>query len=147
MYDEFRIKSMKVKIMPMQTTNLPNGQLVINTAWDRNGIYKKTYFSTAGAIGECNEGIIAGGLFDINVPTYSSFQSKPLLQYQSGVMHKTIAAAGFPDNLFMPTSVSRMATSVWSGAGQYQARSNWLDDLKRGVTTEFYHSFNPTLYV
>ena len=37
MYDEFRIKSMKVKIMPMQTTNLPSGQLVINTAWDRNG--------------------------------------------------------------------------------------------------------------
>lgn len=48
MYDEFRIKSMKVKIMPMQTTNLPSGQLVVNTAWDRNGMYKKTYFSTAG---------------------------------------------------------------------------------------------------
>lgn len=60
-------------------------------------------------------------------------------------MHKTIAAAGFPDNLFMPTSVSRMATSVWTG--NIAARSNWLADLKNGVSTEFYHSFNPTLYV
>lgn len=75
MYDEFRIKSMKVKICPMQTTMLPSGQIQINTAWDRNGQYLCQYWDQAGNMGYKLEQTAP------QITTYSSYSSKPLLQY------------------------------------------------------------------
>jgi len=51
MYDEFRIKSMKVKMSPMQTALLPSGQIAVGTCWDRNGQYMARAWTNAGAMG------------------------------------------------------------------------------------------------
>jgi len=99
MYDEFRIRSVKIKLAPMQATAVPSGQLSIATCWDRNGKYVARTWTNAGQFGYKTE------QDGPQIATYSSFSNKPLLQYQSGVIHKSLAAAGFPDNLWMPTSI------------------------------------------
>lgn len=118
MYDEFRIRSMKLKVTPMQTSLLPSGQLVLNTCWDRNGRYKQEYWMNDGGRGYKTEDASP------QISSYSSFTSKPLLQYQSGVVYKTLSAAGFPDNLWMPCSLQQIfqnnaayANGVWQPAG------------------------------
>lgn len=37
MYDEFRIRSCKVKITPILTNAVVTGNLTMHSAWDRNG--------------------------------------------------------------------------------------------------------------
>ena len=97
MYDEFRIQSLKVKITP-NTFGISGANWMLNTAFDRNGRF-------------CiHRGLNDGGGDDIyieekyNMSSYSSLITKALLQYQSGSMNRTLAAANMQDKFFFPTA-------------------------------------------
>lgn len=97
MYDEFRVQSLKVKITP-NTFGISGANWMLNTAFDRNGRFS------------IHRGINDGGGDDsfieekYNMSSYSSLITKALLQYQSGSMSRTLAAANMQDKFFFPTA-------------------------------------------
>lgn len=80
MYDEFRIRSCKVKITPILTNAVMTGNLTMHSAWDRNGSLMRIALRDEGGAtvyAQFNE-----GAHDLR--TYSSLQSKHLQQFQNG---------------------------------------------------------------
>lgn len=48
----------------------------------------------------------------------------------------------------MPTTIQRaIQAEGWAGAGAVDAKNQFISDLKNGISKEFYHSFNPTLFI
>lgn len=79
MYDEFRVKSFKAKIMLVLGEN--SGQYQLHSAFDRNGklaefIYSHNEDGTMIPFRESQSSIM----------TYSSLQTKQIVQYQSGTI-------------------------------------------------------------
>lgn len=125
MYDEFRIKSCRVKIYPVIGNGLTTGLLQIHSAWDRNGSLFIQYHE--------NEADMATyGQFrepDTSIKTYSSLMTKPLLMYQSGSISRNLAAAGTPDNLWWPTSIA-LAQIPGNWAADPDAAQLWMANFR-----------------
>lgn len=112
MYDEFRIRSCKVKITPILTNAVVTGNLTMHSAWDRNGSLMRISLADDG--GAAVYATFNEGAHDLR--TYSSLQSKHLLQFQNGSIARTIAAAGMPDTLWYPTAYARsLVAAAWLG--------------------------------
>lgn len=129
MYDEFRIRSCKVKITPVLGNAVVTGNLTLNTAWDRNGsLHREAFFNDGNmaTYAEFNE-----GAHDLR--TYSSLQSKHLLQFQNGSISRMISAAGMPDTLWYPTSYARsLVAGAWGGNGD--AIGRYREYAMAGIT-------------
>lgn len=96
MYDEFRVQSLKVKITP-NTFGIAGSNWMLNTAFDRNG----RFLIHRHSVGIPDDTYMEDSY---NMSSYSSLITKALLQYQSGSMNRTLAAANMQDKFFFPTA-------------------------------------------
>lgn len=100
MYDEFRIQSFRVKITPAVTLSADKN-LMLHSAFDRNGVFKMH----RGKV-EAGGQMLSFSEAPDEINSYSSLVSKQILQFQSGSLHRNLAASGPTEKMFFPTLYS-----------------------------------------
>lgn len=148
MYDEFRIRSLRVKITAVTGAGLGSSANTCNmiTAFDRNGffmftdpsgIYREHYVDPATYIPQVSLGTLM---------SYSSKQTKQLLMYQSSATSRSIAAAGGPDSFFFPTEFGKFLQANNLPVGQAKMVQDLINNgyNPSGVAP---HGFMPTLLI
>lgn len=146
MYDEFRIRSLRVKITPtgnaLSTTAANTCNII--TAFDRNGLF--AYGDVTSLYLE-HPNAQRNGL-SIPFPTlmsYSSKQSKQLLTYQTSSVSRNLAAAGGPDSFFFPTAFGNfLKVELTMAQGAF-----WQDLVVSGYSPSGVapHGFMPSLLI
>lgn len=109
MYDEFRIRSLRVKIVPQanQVSSTMAGNVSLETAFDRNGRLAVP-LQAQGPDGDFIYWMEGAS----PVATYSSYQSRQLLAYTNVAQMRTLAPAGATESFYMPTSFCRFLADL-----------------------------------
>lgn len=117
MYDEFRIRSLRVKIVPQanQVSSTMAGNVSLETAFDRNGRLAVPLQAQGpnGDFAYWMEGASP-------VATYSSYQARQLLAYTNVAQMRTLAPAGATENFYMPTSYCRFLADLPDTTESYE---------------------------
>ena len=107
MYDEFRIRSLRVKIIPqaLSVANATAGNISLETAFDRNG---KLAIPVYVLNGDQKFWIERSSALD----TYSSYQARQLLAYTNVSQMRTLAPSGATESFYLPTSYCSFLASL-----------------------------------
>lgn len=140
MYDEFRIRSLRVKIVPQATQvgAAYAGNIALETAFDRNGRLAMDVGVTDGAHPH----------FWLEKPaplsSYSSFQSRQLLAYTNVAQMRTLAPSGATESFYLPTSYCTFLMFV----GQEGIHPNLKDVHEKGYQIGLVpYGFRPVLCI